>query len=156
MIKREMLEGGKILNALIDRFHAEQSQENAFAVLHCLRDSYITIPCTIQMSERDQAKFVNCKVGDDIQTEDDVRYIPDILNNGQDDFFPVFSNEEEMGQYGDNFSKVEHHFLGAISLAKANEKVKGIVVNAFTQQFIVDKDLFDFVCDLPTCIEQEV
>ena len=154
MIKREQLEGGKILKALIDRFHSEQTQQNAFAVMHCLRDSYITIPCTIQMSERDQAKFLNVQAGDEVTTEDDVRYIPDTLNNGIDNFFPVFSSEEEMGEYGENFSKIEHHFLGALSLAKANENVKGIVVNAFTQQFIIGKELFDFIADLPTNVEE--
>ena len=156
MVKKEQLEGGVILKALIKRFHENQTKQNAFAVLHCLRDSNITIPCTIEMSERDQEKFFNVQVGDEIAPEDDVRYIPDILNNGQDDYFPVFSSEEEMGEYGKQFSKVEQHFLGAISLAKANEKVKGIVVNAFTEQFLVDKDLFDFVARLPSNVEDDL
>ena len=56
--------------------------------------------------------------------------------------------------YGDGFSNVEHHFLDVLSLAKGNENVKGIVVNAFTQQFIVEKDLFEFIANLPTNVEE--
>ena len=154
MIKREYLASGKVLKVLIDRFHDNQTQHNAFAVMHCLRDSYVFIPCTVQMSERDQAKFLNAKVGEEISTEDDVRYVPDTLNNGVDNFLPVFSSNEEMGEYGDDFSKVEHHFLDVLSLAKRNENVKGIVVNAFTQHFIVEKDLFEFIANLPTNVEE--
>ena len=36
MVKKEQLEGGVILKALIKRFHENQMQQNAFAVLHCL------------------------------------------------------------------------------------------------------------------------
>ena len=155
MVKRETLDGGAVLNGLIAQFHNEQSEQNALAVLRCLRDSYIIIPCRMEMSERDQAKFLNSKPGDEVTTEDDVRYIPDTLSNGENEYFPVFSNEEAMGEYGEQFCKIEQHFFDAMALAKSNEKLKGIVVNAFTQQFIVEKDLFDLVAGLPTNVEGE-
>ena len=155
MIKRKVLENGVVLNGLIEQFHIEQSEQNALAVLRCLRDSYVIIPCRIKMSERDQAKFLNGKPGDEVTTEDDVRYIPDTLSNGENEYFPVLSNEESMGEYGEQFCKIEQHFFDAMALAKANKKLKGIVVNAFTQQFVVDKDLFDIVGNLPTNVEGE-
>ena len=48
MIKRETLENGKVLKYLILQYLENKTEQNAFAVIRCLRDSYITIPC--QMS----------------------------------------------------------------------------------------------------------
>ena len=64
--------------------------------------------------------------------------IPDILQKGDEFFFPVFSSAEEMGEYGERFSKIEKHFLEVANLARNNEKnVKGIVINAFTESFVI-------------------
>lgn len=72
--------------------------------------------------------------------------VPDILQNGEELFFPVFSTADEMGEYGEYFSKIEKHMVEAIMLAKNNEKnVKGIVLNAFTEPFVLDKKLFGIV-----------
>ena len=72
--------------------------------------------------------------------------IPDILQNGDDFFFPVFSSAEEMGEYGNGFSKIEVDLLRAINLARNNEKkLKGIVVDAFSEPFVLDAELFDIV-----------
>ena len=82
--------------------------------------------------------------------------IPDILINGDDYFFPVFSSAEEMGEYGDRFSKMETDFLHAINLARNNEKkVKGIVVNAFSDPFVLETELFDVVEKLKSRIVED-
>ena len=99
MVKRAVLEGGKVLKGLIKQFLAERTEQNAFAVLHCLRDSFVFIPCTVKMSEEDMAKFIQGKAGDEVTTENDIRFIPDTLQNGEAEFFPVFSSAEEMGEY---------------------------------------------------------
>ena len=73
-----------------------------------------------------------------------IRMIPDILQHGDQYFFPVFSAESEMGEYGENFSKMRDHMLSVLALARGNEKhPAGIVVNPFTEQFILPKELFD-------------
>ena len=113
------------------------------------------------LSETDQAvieKMVD-EAGDDLSSmkgmefsnQDQIRMIPDILQNGDEFFFPVFSSDEEMGEYGDGFSKIETEFLHAINLARNNEKeLKGIVINAFTEPFVLDKELFDIVEKMKT------
>jgi hypothetical protein len=51
-----------------------------------------------------------------------------------------------MGEYGKGFSKVARHILDVIPLARNNEKnVKGIVINAFGESFILDRKLFDLI-----------
>ena len=40
------------------------------------------------------------------------------------------------------FSRIEKHFLDAIVLARNNEKnVQGIVINAFSEPFIIPREL---------------
>lgn len=76
--------------------------------------------------------------------------VPDILQKGDDYYFPVFTSEEEMGEYGEHFSKLEKHFIEAVNLAKNNEKkLRGIVVNAFSEPFIVPSELFDLILNMP-------
>ena len=83
-------------------------------------------------------KLYECK------SEEDIRLIPDILENNGQYFFPVFTTMEDMGEYGNHFSKIEKHLLEAIMLAKNNERdIAGIVINAFSDPFILDKDLFE-------------
>lgn len=51
-----------------------------------------------------------------------------------------------MGEYGNKFSKVQKHFLEAVILAKNNKKdLAGIVINAFSESFVLDKELWDLV-----------
>ena len=82
--------------------------------------------------------------------------VPDILKNGDDFFFPVFTSKEEMGEYGEQFSKVQRHFLEAAGLARNNEiHVKGIVINAFSEPFEIPVELFDFIARMRSSVEEE-
>ena len=73
-----------------------------------------------------------------------------------DFFFPVFTTAEEMGDYGQGFSRSEKHFLEAANLARNNEKkVKGIVINAFSEPFVIPVDLFDLIAEMPSSFEMK-
>ncbi len=154
-VTRETLENGNVLKALILQFLNDRTEQHLFAVLNCLRDSFVWIPGHIQMNEADMQKFMNCKVGDTITNEFDMKFEPDILQNGEDKFYPVFSSSEEMGEYGNNFSKIQKHFFEAMSYAMGKEETVGIVVNAFSTPFVVPKDWFETIGSLPSKIEEE-
>lgn len=150
------LEDGKMLEAAVTAFNKERNEQHLIDIMEILRDSYVWIPCTAVMSEADQKRMVEmvqgvkdnleALVGQDFTTIDDTRLIPDILQNGDKYFFPVFSNVEAMGDYGNDFSKVEKHMLEVIQLARNNEKKPiGIVLNAFTEPFVLDKEIWDMV-----------
>lgn len=150
------LEGGELLKEAIVMFNGQRNEPNFIEVLELLRDSYVWIPCNAIMSEADQKRMEEMveSVGDDIEAlkgmefvaHDETRMVPDILQNGDAFFFPVFSSAEEMGEYGDNFSKVEKHFLEALNLAINNEReLAGIVVNAFSEPFILESQVWDIV-----------
>lgn len=155
-ITKEDLKDGQMLRDAIKRFNDERNEDNFFAVLELLRDSGVYVPCTAVLSEADQS-FINEMlndagddlsgvVGKEFRIKEQIRMIPDTLQNGSDIYFPVFSRAEEMGEYGDHFSKMETDFLHAINLARNNEmKPKAIVVDAFSQPFELSAELYDLV-----------
>ncbi len=157
--REEDLEDGKMLRDAISKFALERNEENLIDVLQILRDSWVWVPCTAILSDRDNDKLeqmvkgceenLDDMIGQEFVANDSIRLVPDILKNGDDFYFPVFSDEESMGEYGKDFSKVARHILDVIPLAKNNEKnVKGIVINAFSEPFILDDRLFDLVAGL--------
>ena len=144
----------KKLKEAFNKYLKEQSESNFMDVLQLMRDTDVWIPCVAVLSENDQKKWeeVVQKAGDDVEslvgmslsTEDAVRLVPDVLQNENGYFFPVFTSPNEMGDYGDGLSKTQNAFLEAVTLAKNNEKnVSGIVVNPFTDALVLDRQLFD-------------
>lgn len=143
-ITEDDLKDGSLLEAAITAFNKERNEQHLIEVLEILRDSYVWVPCTAVMSDEDQRRMeewvlgmkdnLDALVGQEFVAHDATRLIPDILQNGDNYFFPAFSTEKAMGEYGDNFSKIQKHMLEVIPLARSNEKKPvGIVVNAFSE-----------------------
>lgn len=165
-ITEEDLADGKMLENAVHEFFSNRNNDTFINVLEILRDSWVYVPCTAVLSDRDQSRMEELinKVGDEIDkladeefmTLDETRLIPDILENEDGYFFPIFSNEEAMGEYGDNFSKVARHILDVIPLARNNEKEPiGIVLNAFSEPFILDKGLWDILENMKSRIGED-
>jgi hypothetical protein len=143
-------------------------QLNLFKLARIPRDSWVWVPCTAIMSDADYEQLTKLVVdaqekGDlssiidqEVTSQDNIRMVPDILQNGEKFFFPVFTTAEEMGEYGNNFSKLERHFLDAANLAKNNEKnVTGIVINAFSEPFVIPKEMFELIANMESSLDQE-
>ena len=155
-LTKEGLADGRMLKEAIHAFSSEPNENNLIEVLQLLRDSDVWIPCNLVFSEADEKSWGKLfeaysddpegLIGQTVTATDQIRMIPDILQNGGDFFFPVFSSTEEMGEYGNHFSKIGYSFVKAITLARNNEKkVKGIVINPFTGPFVLEEDLYDLV-----------
>ncbi|MDO4501536.1 MAG: SseB family protein [Erysipelotrichaceae bacterium] len=141
-----------MLETVITRFVNDRTQQNYFDLLDVLKDSYIWVPCTAVMSEADQRRFMELLDNNDDITglefvaQDETRLIPDILQSGDDYFFPIFSSVEAMGEYGENFSHIERSFMEAINLARNNNKKPvAIVLNAFTNPIEISMELCNIV-----------
>ena len=154
-IKREALKGGGVLRALVAQFYADRTEQNLFAMLQCLRDSYVWIPYLVKIGDADIEKFRHAKEGETVTLDAEARLVPDILKNGDSLFFPVFSGLDQMGEYGSHFSKMEKHFFEAMAMAMAHEEVVGIVLDAFTRPYVLEKGFFDIVGKLPTNVDDE-
>ena len=162
-LKPEDLEDGSMLRNAIATFRAETTNEHFIDIMEILRDSYIWIPCSAILSEEDQKAWgeilekagndLDQLVGMEMTSKEDIRMVPDILQHGDGLYFPAFISCEDMGEYGEHFSKVQRHFLEAISLARNNKKeVKGIVLNAFTDPLIIDREIWDLIEGMKTRI----
>ena len=169
-ITAELLEDGSFLKKAIEICNRNRTQLNLIKLARILRDSTVWVPCTAVFSEADMEAVdkvvreamdkgdeeLQSLVGHEFVSHDEVRMVPDILQNDDDFFFPVFTSEEEMGEYGEQFSKIPAHFLGAMNLARNNEKdVKGIVINAFTEPFHVMVEGFDLIAGMKSSIEED-
>ena len=152
----EELEDGSMLKEAVARFNSDRTEPNFIDVLEILRDSFVWVPCSAILSEADQERVLKMLeeagddpskiVGDEFITGDSIRLVPDILQNGDSFYFPIFSSEEEMGEYGKNFSKIQKHIFEVIPLARNNDhNVAGIVLNAFSDPFVLDAQIFDIV-----------
>lgn len=128
-VTAEDLADGSVLKQAIAVFHESRTKDNFVQVMQILRDSQVWIPYN------------------------EAQGISDVLQKGDHYFFPAFSSQEEMGQYGVHFSKVKKSFLEVIELAKKNEKnIHSIVMNPFTQSFLLEQDLFEMVESLQSRI----
>ena len=155
-ITAEDLEDGTMLESSIYNFNREKNQDHFLDILEILRDSYVWIPGDFVMSDTDESRMKDLLeqseaepqsiVGNTFKTQDQCKFKPDILKYDEDLFFPVFSNPEAMGEYGNQLSKIQQHFLDVITLATNHEQnLSGIVINAFSEPFVLDRDLWDLV-----------
>ena len=167
-ITEELLEDGTFLKRAIQICNRNHTSLNHIKLMKILRDSYVWVPCNAIMGEQDAKHFgelvqkgiennnLDSLVGEKYVSQEEMRMVPDILQNAEDFYFPVFSSMEEMGEYGDHFSKVEMPFLRAIILARNNEKhVKGIVINAFSEPFEIPIEIFTIIENMESGIIDE-
>lgn len=168
-IEPESLADGKQLKDAIHRFHQNNDDTEAlFRILQILRDSNVWIPCNAVVGEEDQktVEQMIAEAGDDldslvgktIRSSQSIRMIPDIFEKDGQFFFPAFSTEEDMGEYGENFSKLQQSFMDVIQTARNSEKyeqkITGIVINAFTEPFILPEELYEAVEKMVSRTEQ--
>ena len=166
-ITEELLEDGSYLKRALEICNRNRTSLNLIKLARILRDSWVWVPCNAVLSDNDYESLtkavmearenggLDTLVGREVTNHDSVRMVPDILQNGDDFFFPVFTSEEEMGEYGEQFSKIQSHFLKATDLARNNEKnVKGIVINAFTEPFVVPREMFDVIANMESSVEE--
>ena len=167
-ITEELLEDGSYLKRAVGICRRNRTMMNMMKLARILRDSLVWVPCTAVFSDADNEAFrrsiqdtlekgdTDSLVGQTFTSEDEIRMVPDILQNRDDYFFPVFTTVEEMGDYGKRFSTLQCHFLEAANLARNNEKqVKGIVINAFTEPFEISVELFDVIAGMESVIKEK-
>ena len=167
-ITEDLLADGSFLKKAVEICNRNRTQLNLIKLARILRDSWVWVPCNAIMSDADYAEMeklvmdaqaqgdLDLLVGKELHNQDNIRMVPDILQNGDDFFFPVFTTAEEMGEYGEQFSKIQRHFLEAASLARNNEKnVAGIVINAFTEPFVVPREMFDVIAGMNSSFETD-
>ena len=163
-ITEVLLADGSFLKNALAICNRNRTQRNLFKLTKVLRDSMVWVPCNAVLSDVDNEAWTktikeaqdagDSLIGQELTNQDNIRMVPDILQNGDEFFLPVFTAADEMGEYGEHFSKIQTHFLGAVNLAKNNARtVSGIVINAFTEPFLIPAELFALIAEMESIIE---
>ena len=148
------LEDGTVLKAAVKDFQEQSSKSKLLNILRILHSSYVWIPCSAVMSDKDNERFEammreheekgESAKGKEFEAKDPIRMVPSLLKNGEKIYFPVFSSEAEMGEQAGQFSKLQKTFLETLPLARDKTKdITAIVLNPFTEPFLIGTDLFD-------------
>ena len=144
-ITKELLEDGSFLKRAAGICARNRTELNMFKLLRVLRDSHVWIPCNLDLGDEKQK---------DIPIEECLRVGAKILKSGDKYFFPVFSAADEMGKSGDNSTAIKCTFMYALSLAmNGKEEVSGIVINPFTEPFVVDSGFFGVLEEMKSSLE---
>ena len=137
------------LEEAIQLFHEDSSQESILRVLRVLAYSTVLIPCDANFSDADMMSLWNLLKtkgkdleGETIESQDNIHLTPKILHRDGESYFPIFSSQEAMEDYGKTASVLEKPFMEVLSMVQHSpKKLAGIVVNPFTQSFLVPMEL---------------
>ncbi|MDO4393312.1 MAG: SseB family protein [Bacillota bacterium] len=128
------LEDGHVLVALKSRFAEEKNQENLVALLKCMKDSKVIVPMRIEMSEEDAARIENAADGEEIETNEEIKMVPEILQAKEKNFFPMFSQIGQIPkEFGTSHNLMSMPTVEALDMAHQIENLDGIVLDAFSK-----------------------
>ena len=168
-IDPETLEDGSLLKDAVRSFYEDTDKDALFRILQILRDSWVWIPCNAVVGEEDQKTVeqmieeagddLDSMVGQTFTSQGNIRLIPDIFEKDGEYFFPAFSTEEDMGEYGEGFSRIQEHFMTVMDLARTTQhegkELTGIVINPFTAPFVLPKELYEAVEKMVSRVAEE-
>lgn len=156
-VKAADLENGNVLMLLKSKFTENPSEETLLPLLSCLRDSVVKVPFVAEMSEADKKRYRECKEGENFKNQDEVKLTADILK-GADGlmYFPVFSQDEQLPEdYKSKFTIIPVTMIDVLKMAHSDSNVKGIVLDGFTEAFVLTFELADYMVQIPSRIGDE-
>ncbi len=135
---------------LIHDFNAKRDTDTLRLLLAVLMSVQVSVPMTVSMENADVEKFLHAKAGDTVTTDGAIRIKPDMLKNGAGElFFPAFTLAEETPEdYRNAFSWITMDFMNCVHNAYRNENCAGVVINGFTESFVVNRPLMKLMLEL--------
>ena len=164
-LSKEDLLDGVLLKRAVGDFCKNQNDDTFRFVLTVLRSSDVVVPYDAEIPQAYQAVFNEIKK----EKQDYVSFINELKDRNLDGislisdflieknghmFFPVFSTEEELNGQFENCVPLRTPFLEALNMA-SGEETEGIVLNAFSQAFVLQKDMFDAAAKTESLISSE-
>jgi len=130
-----------LIRSLIEEFYAKQDGAVLRQLLMVLMDAQVSVPMNVFMEEADEEQFRNAKPGETVTTQGQIRMKPDMLKNSAGELlFPVFTDPEDAPEdYRKYFSWITMDFMRCVRSAFHNEECSGVVVNAFSRAFPINK-----------------
>lgn len=139
VITADDLEDGSMLEAAVTKFHESKSEADLISLLEIIRDSYVWVPGRMSNQNSERVEKLTA----------------DVFKNGDEFFLPIFSSEAAMKKYAGKCTKIPMYAVKAIELAKKSDKtMAGIVLNPFTEPFVIDMKLCDVIEKMKARVEE--
>ena len=151
-IMEDVFDNGGVLRSLIDAFNHKKDRDSIMMVFQCLRDSYVYVPCTVMIN----GIAMNCVFEDDaFDVDKEVIIKPDFLSTEDGiKYFPVFSCSELIPlEINAELCAIRKHFLDVIDWVECICGVDHIVVDAFTNAFVVKEGVLHMIKSLPSVVD---
>ena len=147
-LTKKDLKDGTMLRELIKMFQTSHTQVSLAGLLTCLRDSEVVVPVKFKEEEgatttlpdgRKEHTFTPCTaIGDD---------------KGR--YLLVFSSLDQVDEkLKADYKMAEMEFMQCMIMAEKMREVKGIIIDAYTKQFVLKNDLFGYVRNIPSKISK--
>ncbi len=132
------------LKEAIAALKQEISKENLDAVLDLLMEASVWVPCVLVLYEQKGLEEEEIITGAEFSDSEGRKLRPELMTGGEELYLPAFTSQEEMGDYGRVRIGVQKSVFEVIDLAEQTEKqLKGIVINPFSEVFILDGQMLD-------------
>lgn len=160
VLTKESLADGNILKQCIQDFLKDTENEELFqTLLVILKNSQVVVPCDVEISEKaspimdkidNGLDFDSLSEEEKIILQNDTRFLPSIITSQKKLFMPAFSSEDEIGDHHkDAEARLHMPMSSAVGMAvDMINNVEGIVINPYTDNFILNKELFDVIQEM--------
>lgn len=142
----------QLKQAILEWTENKTDSQRILQIMGLFRQGTFAVPVTVILSEKDREMFMNVKEGDTVTTRDDIRMRPDYLKNAEGAlFYPAFTSKEETEpSYRDSFSWIPMSGLQIINAARSGKNLSGVVINGFTQAFVLNRKMLDLLANAAT------
>lgn len=161
---REVAEG-ILLKKAVAGFHREKTAASIQYAISVLKSSRLVVSCEIELSREARAIWKQMKEeGKDLDDLDEnardrfyagLSYVPALLKKNDKVYFPIFSGEDELNEEFRDGALQEISFSQVLEMAENNKEVDGIVLNPFTESFVIMRNHFAATAKVKPIVPEE-
>ncbi len=145
------LDGNEIIEAAIERYHADRDRESLIAVLEAIRrrmheDGRFMIPVIPPQPAFDMPDIEHVKVGDTVTGEEELRFRLHHIETGDGkQWLAAFTSRGEY-EKGES-SSIISNFIDSTLKGCKDMSEEGIVINPWGKSFLLTKELIKLILD---------
>ena len=143
--------GNAALALLKGKFLANRNEQTLMALLQCLKKSEVIILVNVTMDENEKEDFFNNEPRENMKSEYDVTLIPEVLE-GEDHshYISAFSTIDQIPSNSrTRLMPITMDCVKCVELAHKTAGAEGIVIDPYTDPFVLSFDLGDLLAELP-------
>jgi len=143
--------GNAALAFLKGKFNKNRNEETLMALLQCLKKSELILMVNVTMDQEDKDDFMNTTPREGMKNEYDVMLRPEVLE-GEDHshYISAFTTMDEIpSNTRARLMPISMDTIKCVELAHKTEEAEGIVIDAYTDPFVLSFDLGDLLAELP-------